>query len=921
MARGKPTRSGLPQFRPSTDRLGLSRPQKSHYTPRQLQAVRSVLLSYAIKTYTAYYSQQLTDPTDRVQSQITKPDTKSKSKILPHHRANRRIKKHLLGETIIFPPATSFFWSMLKKTQPVLVGKNQTTPKLKNKSGLQSQNKSILTTKLHLISVWITELKTKFQLKKKPKHQFKFKFLSKFNSQSQPQSKPRTKPKKSPKKRSWTHRLVDLIVKPVTKVLFPFYYTLRYHWLASIITLIGMTAILGLMFVINSVVFFQLPTPEVLRTPPDSTTQILDRNGVLLYSIYDTQNRTIIPLSDIPDVVKYATIAIEDQDFYYHHGFSLRGIFRALQTNYQNKTMQGGSTITQQLVKNRLLTNEKTLSRKIRELVLSVWVEVNFSKDQILEMYLNQVAYGGATYGIEAASQRFFGKHAKQLNLSEAALLAGLPAAPSVYSPYGPNSDLAFERQREVLRRMVEDHYITPEQAQTAGQQQLSFKTNATQIKAPHFVMYVRDLLAKQYGEDLLEHGGLVIQTTLDYSLQAKSEKVIKTEVDKIRRLRISNGAGLITKPQTGEVLAMVGSANYFDFAHDGQVNVVLRPRQPGSSIKPLTYALAFSQGLTPSSTIEDSPVTYQVAGSPAYSPKNYDGKFHGKVSLREALGSSYNVPAVKLLARLGVNNLLDFGQKMGITTWSDRTRFGLSLTLGGGDVKMSEMAIAYGVLANLGNKVELNPILKITDNQGQVIYQNDCALNHQNCTVNQVLDPRVAYQVTHVLSDNVARTPAFGPYSQLNIKNQQIAVKTGTTNNLRDNWTLGYTSDYLVATWVGNNDNTPMSYVASGVTGASPIWNSLFQLVLDQDKPHTFTVPDGIVNLAVCAQTGTLPCRGCTIKQEVFLSGTEPKTACRVVPSPTPATKTPAVWLPTTQVTPLSNRERTLQGINTGRQ
>ncbi len=836
MARGKPTRSGLPQLRPKYVRKSLARPQNSHYTPPQLRAVRRVLLAYAIQAYqTQLDSETLARATGR---------------ILPRHRANRRIKKQLLGRTTTFPAKTSHFWSVLQKTQPILVGAKK---------------------------------------RKRSKH--------------------------------FWNKLLKAITAPFRVILSPFYHTLRYHFLASIVAIIGMMGVLGLMFVINSVVFFQLPTPDVLRTPPDSTTKILDRNGVLLYSIYDTQDRTLVPMSDIPDVVKYATIAIEDQDFYYHHGFSLRGIFRALQTNYQNQTMQGGSTITQQLVKNRLLNNEKTLSRKIRELVLSVWVEVNFSKDQILEMYLNQVAYGGATYGIEAASQRFFGKSAKQLNLAEATLLAGLPAAPSVYSPYGPNSDLAFERQREVLRRMVEDHYITPEQAQKAGEQQLSFKTNATQIKAPHFVMYVRELLAKQYGEDLLEHGGLTIQTTLDYSLQAKSEKVVKTEVDKIRRLRISNGAGLITRPATGEILAMVGSADYFDFSHDGQVNVVLRPRQPGSSIKPLTYALAFSRGFKPSSTIEDSPVTYQVAGSPAYSPKNYDGKFHGRVTLREALGSSYNVPAVKLLAGLGVSNLLDFGEKMGITTWQDRKRFGLSLTLGGGDVKMSDMAVAYGTLANLGNKVELNPILKITDNQGQIMYQNNCALSGQNCPTDQVLDPRVAYQVTHVLADNVARTPAFGQYSQLNIKGQQVAVKTGTTNNLRDNWTLGYTSDYLVATWVGNNDNTPMSYVASGVTGASPIWNSLFKLVLDPAKPHVFTAPDGIVNLAICAQTGTLPCRGCSIKQEVFLAGTEPKTACTSVPSPTSVAPPPAVWLPTTRVTPRSNRDRILQGVSTQRQ
>ncbi len=767
----------------------------------------------------------------------------------------KSIRRRLLGREKIIYNSHSSFWSILGRTKAILIGKKPGRPK-KNKW------KKIILSPLYLISYLLG---------------------------------------------GCIHLILSVlkfVTKPIRWILYPFFHTLRRHPLASAFAVALMAGVMGILFAANSIIFFQLPSPDELRKPPESTTKILDRNGELLYSIYDTQNRTLVKLNEVPDVMKYATIAIEDQDFYYHHGFSLRGILRALQSNYRNKNLQGGSTITQQLVKNRLLTNERTITRKLRELILSVWVEANYSKDEILEMYLNTVAYGGSSYGIEAASQMYFGKSVKNLDLAEAALLAGLPAAPSVYSPYGSNSEMAFARQKEVLRRMVEDGYITQDQADRASQEQLSFKTNTIQIKAPHFVMYVRDLMAQQYGEDVLEHGGLTIQTTLDYKIQSQAEKVIRSQVDSLRRLRISNGAGVITKPSTGEVIAMVGSANYFDFVHDGQVNVVLRPRQPGSSIKPLTYSLAFSRGWKPASTIEDSPVTYQVLGSPAYSPKNYDGKFHGKVTLREALGSSYNIPAVKLLASLGVNNLIDWAQKLGITTWEDRKRFGLSLTLGGGDVKMIDMAVAYGTFANLGKKVPINPILKVTDYSGRVLYENTCVLKNENCPGELVLDPKVAYQITDVLSDNVARTPAFGPFSQLTIKNQQIAVKTGTTNNLRDNWTIGYTSDYLAASWVGNNDNTPMSYVASGVTGASPIWNGLIKLVLDPAKPHTFRLPDDIIKVKICAQTGTLPCKGCTIREEIYWKGTEPTTACTSVPlSPTPSGSPggkPAYWIVT---------------------
>jgi len=660
-------------------------------------------------------------------------------------------------------------------------------------------------------------------------------------------------------------------------------------------------------------IFFRdLPSPlDLTRKEPIVTTKIYDRNGGLLFRVYEDENRTLISLSQVPKHMVNATVAIEDKEFYNHHGFSMRGITRALISNAQGKPIQGGSTITQQLVKNRLLSPERTVKRKLREILLSILVEGTYSKDEVLEMYLNTVAYGGSTYGVEEAAWRFFNKPARDLTLAESALLAGLPQSPSIYSPFGANPELAYARQDEVLRRMVKDGYITPDQRIEARNQELAFSQDIIDIRAPHFVMYVKKILAEKYGEEVLYNGGLEVRTTLDLNLQDEAQKIVTDEVNKLAKLRVNNGATLVTNPQTGEILAMVGSKDYFDFVNDGQVNVTLRPRQPGSSIKPLTYALAFERGQTPSTTIEDSAITYHVPGSKPYSPKNYDGKYHGRVTLRESLASSYNIPAVKTLAGIGVDNMIDKAEEMGITTWGDRKRFGLSLTLGGGEILMADMAKVYGAFANQGYSVDLNPFLEIKNYKGEVLYENKCALNKEDCTRTKVLEPKVAYQITDILSDNKARTPAFGAHSVLHIPNQQVAVKTGTTNNLRDNWTIGYSTDRLVAVWVGNNDNTSMSYVASGITGASPIWNEVMRLLLDDEKPHTFAVPDDLVKVKICAKTGTLPCRGCpVIREEVFVKGTEPKTACN-----------PAYFRPKPKLTDQAqneNRDQILEGWRT---
>lgn len=676
-------------------------------------------------------------------------------------------------------------------------------------------------------------------------------------------------------------------------ITWPFVATFRRFPVTSILILTISALLLSGTWATYHFVFEDLPTVEELTERPlAASSSIVDRNGTLLYSLYDDENRTIVPLEKISSYLIQATIAIEDQTFFTHQGFSPKGIARAIRANFEGESVQGGSTITQQLVKNRLLSKEKTYTRKLRELVLAIMVERAYPKEQILEMYLNTVAYGGSTYGIEAAAQRYFNKPAEKLTLGESALIAGLPQAPSIYSPFGSNPELAKMRQQEVLRRMVEDGYITAEQAAQAQQETLVYNTDSTQILAPHFVMYVRQLLEEKYGEELLTTGGLTVKTSLDLKLQNETQKIVTDEIQSLKRLRISNGAALVTNPKTGEILAMIGSINYFDFANDGQVNVVLRPRQPGSSIKPLTYSLALERGMTVLSTIDDSPVSYVIAGSPPYAPKNYDGKYHGRVTLKEALASSYNIPAVKLLAMVGINNTIDRAEAMGITTWKDRERFGLSLTLGGGEVRMIDLATLYGVFANQGYRVDPNPILEVTTNQGEVLYRNECALVNTNCDKEPVTDPRAAYLITNILSDNKARSPAFGPLSTLYIPNQEVAVKTGTTNSLRDNWTIGYTDDRVVAVWVGNNNNTPMSYVASGITGASPIWNKIMRTQLDDKNPHRFAAPSGMVQLAGCANTGA----------NYFVSGTEPKNGC---PTPTPKPSPGSTPAPSTAPTP----------------
>lgn len=631
---------------------------------------------------------------------------------------------------------------------------------------------------------------------------------------------------------------------------------------ASVLLLSLTLIVAGSSYLFYQLILKDLPSPITLQSyKPISSTKLYDRNHNLLYTIYKDENRTPISIHDVPPYLIDATVSVEDKEFFSHRGISLRGIIRAFRSLGGHGNLQGGSTITQQLVKNTLLTRERTFKRKLKEAVLAIEVERLLTKQQILELYLNEVSYGGSIYGIEQAAQTYFHKPAHDLTLAESALLAGLPAAPSAYLPTGSTPELSLTRQQEVLRRMVEDGKITQEQADAAKNEPLALFQPTHEIKAPHFVMYVKDLLSKLYGDDELLRDGLEVTTTLDLPLQLQAQTIVQTEVGKLKGYNVSNGAALITNPGSGEILAMVGSRDYFDTKHDGQVNVTIRPRQPGSSIKPLMYSAALEHGFTPASIVDDAPISYSVPGSVPYTPKNYDGTYHGKETIRLALANSHNIPAVKTEADIGLSTFIDRARNMGISTWNDSSRFGLSLTLGSGEVLMTDLATAYGVFANGGTRVDLNPLLEVKTAAGDVLYRNPCAAQTTPCAGVQVMDPTTAYQITNILSDNVARSRAFGMNSVLAIRGQEVAVKTGTTNGLRDNWTFGYTTNRLVATWVGNNDNKQMSRIASGITGASPIWNQLMKLQLDEKHPHTFAVPPTLLAIPLCRDTGRIAC------------------------------------------------------------
>jgi len=619
-----------------------------------------------------------------------------------------------------------------------------------------------------------------------------------------------------------------------------------------------------------AVVSLSLPDPNKInaRIVPQST-KIYARDGTtLLYEIHGEAKRTLIELAEIPDYAKEATIAIEDKNYYNNPGVDWRGILRAVFRNITRGelTGQGGSTITQQFVRNAILTREKTFTRKIKEIVLAIEIQQKFTKDEILKLYLNEIPYGQNAYGIEAASQTYFGKRARDLTLAESAYLAALPQAPTFYSPSGPNRDRLENRKNLVLAAMLDQGYITQTAHDTAKAEKVTFSKIKDAIIAPHFVLYVQDLLAEKYGEKTLEEGGLKIITTLDYRLQEIAEKTVAEGVAKDENRNKAHNAALVAiDPKTGQILAMVGSRDFFDEEHDGQVNVALRDRQPGSSIKPYIYAAAFKEGYSPATMLVDVKTSFGTYGNDEYIPQNYDGQNHGILSMRKALAGSLNVPAVKTLALTGVDKAISLAKDLGITSNISAERCGLALVLGGCELKLIDHVSAMGVFAAGGVRHEKTPILEVLDSKGNV-------LEKYEDNAEEVLDPQIAYQVVSIMSDNDARSFIFGSRSPLVLPDRVVAAKTGTTQAWKDGWTIGFTPSLVAGVWRGNSRGEEMRAGADGVIVAAPIWNQFMRAALTDTPPEQFTEPAGIQHVVVDAISGKLPTQYTqSTKTEVF--------------------------------------------------
>ncbi|MBI2038801.1 MAG: penicillin-binding protein [Candidatus Niyogibacteria bacterium] len=593
------------------------------------------------------------------------------------------------------------------------------------------------------------------------------------------------------------------------------------------------------------------------------STKIYDRTGsILLYDVHRDVQRTVVPFEEIPRHVKNATVIIEDANFYNHGGFDVSGFFRAVLVNVLSGNFtQGGSTITQQLVKNALLTPEKTFDRKLKELILALRVERTYSKEQILEFYLNEIPYGSSAYGVAAAAEIYFGKKLPDITLAESAYLAALPRAPTYYSPYGAHRDTLDKRKDLVLSRLLKNDFVTQEEYDAAAKEEVKFVTRGNEtLKAPHFVLYVKEYLAQKYGEEMVERGGLKVTTTLDWELQQKAEELTKKFVEEEQEKFNVHNAGLVAvDPQTGGIRVMVGSRDFFGeplpagctpgatCRFEPQVNVTAYSfgRQPGSAFKPFVYATAFKKGYAPETAIFDLPTEFNPdcdpdvakqelepedenrpdSQNPCYHPKNYDEVFRGPITFREALAQSINVPAVKVLYLAGLIDSLKTARDLGITTLADPARYGLTLVLGGGEVKLLEMVAAYGVFANDGLRNPVTSIVKVEDARGNI-------LEEWKSGPVQVLDTQVARQISSVLADNKARSPAFGEQSYLVIPGHTVAAKTGTTNDYRDAWVIGYVPNLAVGVWFGNNDNTAMEKRVAGFI-AAPLWNAFFQTAL----------------------------------------------------------------------------------------
>lgn len=642
-------------------------------------------------------------------------------------------------------------------------------------------------------------------------------------------------------------------------------------------------AVVAIMFVYFS---FTLPDPNTLlqRTVPEST-KIYDRNGVLLYEIHGEAKRTLVKLDQISPNLTHATIAVEDKDFYKHKGISIRGLLRAVWADITSGSkQQGGSTITQQFVKNALLTKDKSLIRKLKEVILSIELEARYSKDEILQLYLNEIPYGRNAYGIEAASKAYFDKSAKDLTLEESAYLAALPQSTTYYNPFGPHRDALDRREQTILSLMEAQGYITKDQKDAAVTAKVTFLPPQNSLKAPHFVLYVQDYLANKYGESTLEEGGLKVYTTLDYNLQQIAEKIVNDQGIKNAQNSNANNAGFVAiDPKTGQILAMVGSRDFFGKSYpagcqagkcqfDPSVNVTLTPQQPGSSFKPFVYLTAFKKeyGYAPASLLMDVTTNFGKFGNSDYVPKNYSGNNNGPVSIRKALAGSLNIPAVKMLALVGVNNATATAHDLGIT--SPLQNCGLSLVLGGCEVKLLDHTAAYATLANGGVKNPATPILKIESRTGEVLEE----FKEQG---QRVVDEQAVYEITNILSDDSARSYVFGAGGPLTLPGRPVACKSGTTNEWKDGWTMCYTPSIAVGAWVGNNNNENMKSNADGGRVAAPITNQFLKEALKGKPVEQFTVPSGITTVAVDAVSGKLPTEFTPqTKNEVFADYSVPK-------------------------------------------
>jgi 1A family penicillin-binding protein len=588
-----------------------------------------------------------------------------------------------------------------------------------------------------------------------------------------------------------------------------------------------------------------IPDPDkLLKRSEELSTKIYDRTGkIILYEIYGEKKRTLISLEELPEYVKWSAVVVEDKRFYQHHGFDFKRIIKAFYVNFtQGGIFQGASTITQQFVKNAVLTSKKTYARKIKEVIWAYEIENKFSKDQILKMYLNEIPFGSQSYGIEAASQTYFAKSAHDLTLDEATLLIALPKAPTYYSPWGNHQEELLARQKFILDLMTQEGYLKKETVEEAKKIDVLKKIipRRENILAPHFVMYVKELLTQRYGEKVVEQGGLKVITTLDFKKQKIAEEKIKQGVEKNKKWKATNAALVAIDPKTGGVLAMVGSKDYFNLKDDGNVNVALRPRQPGSSFKPIIYAAAFKRGYTPSTILFDLKTNFDTSGKTPYIPQNYNKKEYGQITLKKALAGSLNIPTVKILYLTGINSVLDLAEELGYSTFKNREKFGLALALGTGEVKLLEHTATFGTFSQEGIKYETNPILKIEDYQGKTIE------DYSSVVGQKILDQEICRQINDILSDNSARSFIFGRNNNLTLGKRPVAAKTGTTNDFRDAWTIGYTPSLVVGVWAGNNDNSKMKSTGGDIAG--PIWNSFMKEVLKNTPTEKFTSPKKII-------------------------------------------------------------------------